>query len=128
MRSKWMPIAKNGSEIRTEDQTRMLQIFKEEIEWVPVHLDLDVFMVNVSDVLELLSNGRFTPVLHYCTTASKKTRRYSYAYFHRPSPEALLSPFNFSPHFRALIMREYDAFKAKDPHNALASISVSSLN
>ncbi|KAK4274395.1 hypothetical protein QN277_017621 [Acacia crassicarpa] len=115
--------AKTGSEIRTEDQTRGLQIFKEGIGWVPVHLDPDVFVVNVGDILEILSNGRFTSVLHRATV-SETTHRYSYAYFHRPSLETLISPFTSPPHFRALTMREYDTLKAKNIHNALASISI----
>ncbi|XP_028802354.1 gibberellin 3-beta-dioxygenase 1-like [Neltuma alba] len=111
------------SEIPTKDQTSGLQIFKEGIGWVPVRPDPDMFVVQIGDILEILSNGRCPSVLHR-VTVSGSANRYSYAFFHRPSAEALLSPFKSPPRFRALTLKEYDALKAKDRHNALASISI----
>ncbi|XP_028802353.1 gibberellin 3-beta-dioxygenase 1-like [Neltuma alba] len=111
------------SEIQTQDQTRGLQIFKDGIGWVPVHPDPDVFVVQVGDILEILSNGRFGSVLHR-VTVSGSAHRYSYAYFHRPSSEALLSPFVSPPRFRALTLKELDALKVKGRANAMPSISI----
>ncbi|KAI9097888.1 hypothetical protein K1719_025659 [Acacia pycnantha] len=92
---------KIGSEIRTEDQTCRLQIFKDRIStWVQVHLDPDVFVVNVGVVFDILSNRRFKYVPHR-VTISRTAHQYSYAYFHRPCTETLISPFAPPPHFRA---------------------------
>ena len=115
--------ARTRNEIQIQDQTSGLQIFKEGIGWVPVHPDPDAFVVNVGDILEILSNGRFHSVLHR-VTVSGTAHRYSYAYFHRPSPETLLAPFDSPPRFRTLTLREFDALKAKDLVNAMASISI----
>ncbi|KAI9116814.1 hypothetical protein K1719_012180 [Acacia pycnantha] len=115
--------AKTGNEIRADDQTFGFQIFKEGIGWVSVPMDSDMFVVIVGDVLEILSNGRFKAVQHR-VTVSETAHRYSYAYFHNISREELLSPFDSPPHFRAITMREFEALKFKDPHNAMASISI----
>ncbi|XP_054788993.1 gibberellin 3-beta-dioxygenase 1-like [Prosopis cineraria] len=111
------------SQVLTQDQTGGLQIFKEGIGWVPVRPDPDAFVVHVGDILEILSNGKFTSVLHR-VTVSRSAHRYSFAFFHRPSPESPLSPLHSHPRFRVVTLKEYDAIKAKDRPNALASISV----
>ncbi|XP_054817716.1 gibberellin 3-beta-dioxygenase 1-like [Prosopis cineraria] len=111
------------SQVQTQDQTSGLQFFKEGIGWVPVCPDPDSFVVLVGDILEILSNGRFTSVLHR-VTVSRDANRYSYAFFHRPSYETLISPFHSPSRFHAVTLKEYDAIKAKDRPNALASISI----
>ncbi|KAI9090114.1 hypothetical protein K1719_028810 [Acacia pycnantha] len=115
--------AKTGNEIRAEDQTPGLQVFKEGIGWVPVLMDSNMFVVIVGDVLEILSNGRFKSNLHR-DTVSETAYRYSYAYSQRLSREDLLCPIGSPPRFRAITLGEYNAVKFKDPHNALASLSI----
>ncbi|KAI9071725.1 hypothetical protein K1719_046311 [Acacia pycnantha] len=115
--------AKTGNEIRAEDQTRGLQVFKDGIGWVPVLMDSNMFVVIVGDVLEILSNGRFKSNLHR-DTVSETAYRYSYAYSQRLSREDLLCPIGSPPRFRAITLGEYDAVKFKDPHNALAALSI----
>ncbi|TKY54281.1 Gibberellin 2-beta-dioxygenase 2 [Spatholobus suberectus] len=60
-----------------------LQISLQDGVWIPVTPDPSAFYVNVGDVLEVLTNGRFVSVRHRAMTNSYKSRM-SVAYFGAP--------------------------------------------
>ena len=114
--------AETQSNVPTQDRTKGLQIFKEGIGWVIVNPDPDEIVVNVGDVLEILSNGRFKSVVHRVTVSA--SHRYSLAHFIVPSPDTLLYPIDSPPRFHAITFREFKNLKLQDPLNIVSSISI----
>ncbi|GMY37804.1 protein SRG1-like [Fagus crenata] len=88
-----------------------LQI-KRDGAWIPVNFLADSFIVNVGDVMEILSNGAYTSIEHRVTVNSDN-ERISIATFFNPKFEAefgpvtsTLSPKN-PPLFKRIGMEEY---------------------
>ncbi|CAL5345288.1 unnamed protein product [Camellia sinensis] len=66
------------------------QIRKDGI-WIPVNFLPDAFVVNVGDILEILSNGQYNSIEHRATVNSVK-KRISIAMFFNPKFEAEIGP------------------------------------
>ncbi|KAJ1418678.1 Oxoglutarate/iron-dependent dioxygenase [Sesbania bispinosa] len=66
-----------------------LQISIQDGVWIPVNPDPSAFCVNVGDVLEVMTNGRFVSVRHRAMTNSIKCRM-SMAYFGAPPLNATI--------------------------------------
>ncbi|CAL0325440.1 unnamed protein product [Lupinus luteus] len=66
-----------------------LQISPEDGLWIPVTPDPSAFCVNVGDVLEVMTNGRFVSVRHRAMTNSYKSRM-SMVYFGAPPLHACI--------------------------------------
>ncbi|XP_061357046.1 gibberellin 2-beta-dioxygenase 2-like [Gastrolobium bilobum] len=66
-----------------------LQISLQDGVWIPVNPDPSAFCVNVGDVLEVMTNGRFVSVRHRAMTNSYKSRM-SMAYFGAPPLNACI--------------------------------------
>ncbi|RZC04346.1 gibberellin 2-beta-dioxygenase 2-like [Glycine soja] len=66
-----------------------LQISLQDGVWIPVTPDPSAFYVNVGDVLEVMTNGRFVSVRHRAMTNSYKCRM-SVAYFGAPPLHATI--------------------------------------
>ncbi|KAB1221459.1 Protein SRG1 [Morella rubra] len=88
-----------------------LQIKKDGV-WIPVHFLPGAFVVNVGDIMEMLSNGAYTSVEHRAVVNSEK-ERISVAMFFNPKFEAEIGPSRSvlsaesPPLFRRLGMEEY---------------------
>lgn len=67
-----------------------LQISLHDGAWVPVTPDPATFCVNVGDLLQVMTNGRFVSVRHKALTNSYKSRM-SMAYFAGPPPNARIA-------------------------------------
>ncbi|XVE82316.1 hypothetical protein DITRI_Ditri15bG0138600 [Diplodiscus trichospermus] len=67
-----------------------LQISLDDGVWVPVPPDPTAFCVNVGDLLQVMTNGRFKSVRHRAMTNSYKSRM-SMAYFGAPPLHALVT-------------------------------------
>lgn len=67
-----------------------LQISLNDGAWVPVTPDPATFCVNVGDLLQAMTNGRFVSVRHKALTNSHKSRM-SMAYFAAPPPNARIT-------------------------------------
>ncbi|GMJ05422.1 Arabidopsis thaliana gibberellin 2-oxidase 4, ARABIDOPSIS THALIANA GIBBERELLIN 2-OXIDASE 6 [Hibiscus trionum] len=76
-----------------------LQICVADAVWVPVPPDPTAFCVNVGDVLQAMTNGRFMSVRHRAVTNINKPRM-SMAYFGAPPPHARVTapPELVTPH------------------------------
>ncbi|XP_027351292.1 protein SRG1-like [Abrus precatorius] len=59
--------------------------------WVPVSPKSDAIVINVGDVMEILSNGKYKSVEHRAVT-NKDKRRSSYVYFMAPGDDVEVEP------------------------------------
>ncbi|KAF5740527.1 protein SRG1-like [Tripterygium wilfordii] len=88
-----------------------LEIKKDGV-WIPVNFLPDAFIVNVGDILEILSNGIYSSIEHKVTVNSKK-ERISVAFFMSPKFEADIRPVSSlinlqnPPLFKKLGMEQY---------------------
>ncbi|KAL4627398.1 protein SRG1-like [Castanea sativa] len=88
-----------------------LQIKKDGV-WIPANFCADSFVVNVGDVMEILSNGAFTSIEHRVTVNSDK-ERISLAMFFNPKFEAEIGPVTSTlsprnpPLFQRITMEDY---------------------
>ncbi|XP_030505845.2 gibberellin 3-beta-dioxygenase 1 [Cannabis sativa] len=104
-----------------------LQIFKEGIGWVPVHPLNGALIVNLGDLMQILSNGRFKSVLHRAVV-NNTHHRISVANFYGPPNDVKLSPLiqlgnlDHLPLYRSVTWKEYLKIKAKHNTKALEFI------
>lgn len=109
-----------------QSRTCGLQIFRDGCGWVPVAPVAGALVLNVGDLFHILSNGRFTNVLHRVVVDPTR-RRLSMAYFYGPPPDFCVSPLNDpseSPRYRPVVVKDYVRLKAKNLENALSMIRV----
>ncbi|KAJ7956615.1 gibberellin 3-beta-dioxygenase 3 [Quillaja saponaria] len=71
--------------------TSDLQIFRDNIGWMPVHPISGALVVNVGDLMHILSNGQFNTVLHR-VLVNNTHHRVSAAYFYGPPRDVKISP------------------------------------
>ncbi|KAK6927452.1 Isopenicillin N synthase-like, Fe(2+) 2OG dioxygenase domain [Dillenia turbinata] len=112
--------------IQQINNTNGLQVFNDG-KWLTVTpVNTHAVLVNVSDLLHIMSNGRFKSVLH-CAEVSQTCHRLSTAYFYIPLVEYEISPLCLEgldqfPLYRSLKVREYIALKSKHNFEALSLI------
>ncbi|CAN1256935.1 S-norcoclaurine synthase 1 [Linum perenne] len=68
-----------------------LQIRKDG-EWVPIEPTPGAFIVNVGDIIEMMSNGEYKSIEHRAVVNPDKERM-SIAAFHHPNMKAMIGPF-----------------------------------
>ncbi|KAI3710072.1 hypothetical protein L2E82_39845 [Cichorium intybus] len=97
-----------------------LEVKKDGV-WIPVNFIPDAFIVNVGDILEIMSNGVYNSIEHRATV-NRQRERISFAMFFNPKFEAqvgpaktLLSKTGNPPLFKTLNMEQYlkDFFSRK---------------
>ncbi|TXG62092.1 hypothetical protein EZV62_013455 [Acer yangbiense] len=105
-----------------------LQVFNDGVGWVPVVPVSGALVVNVGDLLHILSNGRFISVLHR-VFVNQNLQRLSMAYFYSPPTGFRVAPLtklvNSSgqvPRYRSVTVREFISIKAKSLDKALSFI------
>lgn len=112
-----------------QDNTSGLQVLKEGTGWVPVPVIPDGLVVNVGDLLHILSNGSYPSVLHRAVVNRSKAR-ISVAYFYGPPATGQVSPLpkligpGHPPLYRTITWDEFLGVKAKYFNRALSSIRV----
>ncbi|KAI3741604.1 hypothetical protein L1987_59278 [Smallanthus sonchifolius] len=90
-----------------------LQVKKDGV-WIPVNFLPDAFVINIGDVLEIMSNGVYNSIEHRATVNATK-ERISLAIFFNPKLEAevrpakslLMSTGNVPPLYRTLVMEQF---------------------
>ncbi|KDP32333.1 hypothetical protein JCGZ_13258 [Jatropha curcas] len=89
-----------------------LQVFREGSGWVPVHPVDGALVVNIGDLMQILSNGRFKSVLHRAVV-NETYHRTSVVHFYGPPMDAEVSPlmhlidFDHPVLYRAVSWKEY---------------------
>ncbi|KAG8657381.1 gibberellin 3-beta-dioxygenase 1 [Manihot esculenta] len=105
-----------------------LQIFKEGVGWSFVRPTTGALVVNVGDLLHIISNARFSSVVHRVVMKEAK-QRFTVAFFYSPPIDFNLCPLGLSsgqiPIYRSVSVSEYFGNKAKNLNQALASIRIS---
>ncbi|XP_010537953.1 PREDICTED: gibberellin 3-beta-dioxygenase 4 [Tarenaya hassleriana] len=109
-----------------------LQMFKEGTGWVLVKPVPGLLVVNVGDLLHILSNGKLRSSLHQALVNKNKSR-FSIAYLWGPSGDIDISPISklVSPiepaMYRPVTWKEYLEMKARHFDKALSMIKASPL-
>ena len=75
--------------------TSGLQIKKKNT-WIDVPAPQDCFVINIGDLMELWTAGRWVSTLHRVVAKPNQSSRKSLAYFHQPDWEAIIKPINAS--------------------------------
>ena len=75
--------------------TTGLQIKKKNT-WIDVPALEDCFVINIGDLMELWTAGRWVSTLHRVVAKPNQSPRKSLAYFHQPDWEAIIKPINAS--------------------------------
>ncbi|KAI4379904.1 hypothetical protein MLD38_006143 [Melastoma candidum] len=107
-----------------------LQLFHERHGWISVSPKTGSLVVNVGDMLHIMSNARFLNALHR-VTVSRTWHRLSFAYFYGPPADFEVSPIvkthasgsHQAARFRPVTKREYIRMKNQDP-DALSKIKI----
>ncbi|KAL4283671.1 hypothetical protein GQ457_16G006640 [Hibiscus cannabinus] len=104
-----------------------LQVYQDGAGWVPVEPIEGALVVNVGDLMQIISNGKFKSVLHRALVNST-CHRLATAFFLMPSSNAEVSPLRklvdsaHPPLYRPVTGREYFQLKVKLFMKALESI------
>lgn len=112
-----------------QSNTSGLQVLNEGTSWVTVPAIPGGLVVNVGDLLHILSNGYYISALHRALVNRDKAR-FSIPYFYGPPPEAQVSPLpklvspKDPPRYRAVNWTEFLGIKAKHFNNGLSSIRI----
>ncbi|VFQ77950.1 unnamed protein product [Cuscuta campestris] len=106
-----------------QNNTSGLQVFREGCGWVGVPPVPGALVVNVGDLLHILSNGVYNSVLHRAVV-NRSRHRMSVAYLYGPPPAVKISPLpkGQPPLYRDVTWSEYLGTKAKHFDKALSSV------
>ncbi|OWM75246.1 gibberellin 3-beta-dioxygenase 1-like [Punica granatum] len=102
-----------------------LQVHREGTGWALIVPLEGALVVNVGDMLHIMSNGLFSSVLHRAVVDNTR-HRLSFAYFYGPPAVSSISPIprGCQSQFRSMTVREYLEMKGKDFEGALSKIRV----
>ncbi|GAV93047.1 2OG-FeII_Oxy domain-containing protein, partial [Cephalotus follicularis] len=107
-----------------QTSTGGLQVLKDGIGWVTVPPVDGTLVINVDDLLHMLSNGPY-PIMLHRATVNRNQDRISIAYFYGPSDGDQISPLPKlvgpcqSPIYRQVTLSEYISIKAKHFYKSL---------
>jgi len=73
--------------------TTGLQI-KKENSWIDVPVLEDCLIINIGDLMELWTAGRWVSTLHRVIARPNQPPRKSLAYFHQPNWDSIIKPIN----------------------------------
>ncbi|KAK4420041.1 Gibberellin 3-beta-dioxygenase 1 [Sesamum alatum] len=111
-----------------QNDTNGLQIFQEGTGWTPVPPVPGALIVNVGDLMHIVSNARF-PTVYHRVVPNNTRHRFSIAYFYGPPADSVVAPLLSSsevqiPRFRPVKVKEYIGLKNKHLEEALHLIRV----
>ncbi|PKI62052.1 gibberellin 3-beta-dioxygenase 1-like [Punica granatum] len=110
-----------------QNNTSGLQVLREGDGWVTVPPLPSTLVVNVGDLLHILSNGLFPSILHRAVV-NRTSHRLSVAYLYGPPSSVEISPLKkltgpaHPPLYRPVTWTEYLGTKAKHFNKALSSV------
>lgn len=85
-------------------------------EWMPLSAPPNQLLVNIGDMMEVWTGGRFVSIPHYVRNNTKK-ERYAFPYFAAPNPEVIVDPL-----IRPLDGFKYTSHKAHTGANRCAAL------
>ncbi|XP_027180246.1 gibberellin 3-beta-dioxygenase 1-like [Coffea eugenioides] len=102
-----------------------LQIFRDGFRWVTVSPIEGALVVNLGNLMDILSNGKFSGILHRAFV-NQIRHRISVAYFCYPPIDSQVAPFAKSecPIYSSLTVKEYLVIRAKHMEDALSVIRI----
>ncbi|XVE54341.1 hypothetical protein DITRI_Ditri03aG0072400 [Diplodiscus trichospermus] len=104
-----------------------LQVYRDGAGWVAVEPVKGALVVNLGDLMQIISNGQFKSVLHRAMVNNSQ-HRVSMGYFYAPPKGAKVTPLSkfidrdHPPLYRSLTWKEYLDIKAKHFRNSLEKI------
>ncbi|XVF34761.1 hypothetical protein REPUB_Repub18cG0086800 [Reevesia pubescens] len=104
-----------------------LQLYNDNAGWVPVEPIEGALVLNVGDLMSIITNGKFKSVLHRAVV-NNTHHRVSSAYFYGPPIDAKISPLkklidhDHPPLYRPVTWKEYLETKSKHFNRPLESI------
>ncbi|KAK7265000.1 hypothetical protein RJT34_32616 [Clitoria ternatea] len=110
-----------------QSSCRGLQVFQDEMGWIPVQPVPGAIVINIGDLMHILSNGRFNNVLHRAMV-NKTRHRVSFAYIYGPPSDELISPLpkltndNNPPLYSPVNWKDYIYSKQVHGNNALHAL------
>ncbi|KAJ4837585.1 hypothetical protein Tsubulata_009691 [Turnera subulata] len=110
-----------------QSNTSGLEVLDDSNGWVTVQPLPGALVVNIGDLMHIISNGRFKSVLHKAVV-NQTHHRISLAYFYGPPMDAKVSPAmklvdpDHPPLYRPVTWKGYLDAKKKDFYKALGSI------
>lgn len=95
-----------------QDEVRGLQVHKDG-QWIPIAPSKDKLVVNIGDVIQVLSNNKFKSATHR-VVRPRETDRYSYVFFYNAQGDKWVEPLpqftkeiGESPKYRGFVFDEY---------------------
>ncbi|KAJ4957612.1 hypothetical protein NE237_024723 [Protea cynaroides] len=110
-----------------QNSTSGLQVLRDGVEWVTVTPIKGALVINVGDLLHILSNGRYPSILHRAVVNATH-HRLSIAYLYGPPMNVQISPLSklvdpsHPPLYRPVTWSEYLDAKAQHFNKALSSV------
>ncbi|XP_049367840.1 jasmonate-induced oxygenase 1-like [Solanum verrucosum] len=102
-----------------QDDVRGLEVHKDD-QWIPIAPSKDKLIVNIGDVIQVLSNNKFKSATHRVVRPSE-TNRYSYAFFYNVHGDKWVEPLpqftkeiGESPKYRGFVFEEYHQLRIKN--------------
>ncbi|KAH0691778.1 hypothetical protein KY289_019136 [Solanum tuberosum] len=96
-----------------------LQVHKDE-HWIPIAPSKDKLVVNIGDVIQVLSNNKFKSATHR-VIRPRETNRYSCAFFYNMQGDKWVEPLpqctkeiGESPKYRGFLFKEYVQLRQRD--------------
>ncbi|XP_050213603.1 gibberellin 3-beta-dioxygenase 1-like isoform X2 [Mercurialis annua] len=111
-----------------QNSIKGLQIFKQGVGWILVNPTSGALVVNVGDLLHIISNAKFQSVVHRVVMKEAKQQRLSVAYFHSLASDFDVFPMGLccgqSPFYRSVSVAEYLGIKANNIDNPLSFVRI----
>lgn len=109
-----------------QNDTNGLQVLQEGIGWVQIVPVPGALVVNIGDLLHILSNAYF-PTVYHRVVPNETSHRLTVAYFYGPPADSVVAPLPKllrPPRFRAVTVKEYIGLKSKHLEEALSLIQI----
>ncbi|KAL3374963.1 hypothetical protein AABB24_006452 [Solanum stoloniferum] len=105
-----------------QDEVKGLEVLKDD-HWIPIAPSKHKLIVNIGDVIQVLSNNKFKSATHRAVSPSE-TDRYSYAFFYNVQGAKWVEPLpqfteeiGESPKYRGFLFEEYHQLRIKNRSN-----------
>ncbi|KZV31646.1 gibberellin 3-beta-dioxygenase 1 [Dorcoceras hygrometricum] len=103
-----------------QNDTKGLQVLRENTGWITVPPVSEALVVNIGDLLNIVSNGQF-PTVYHRVVPNETRHRFSMAYFYGPPVDSTVAPLSNlgSPRYRSVTVKEYLSIKNKHLDKAI---------